>query len=80
MSNIQSQSTSNPTSISQKAALAALTGPQDSVAEMVKEFKRRRDFLVTGLNNIDGVTCFNPRGAFYVFPSFKGIFGKELQG
>jgi len=80
MSNIQSQSTSNPTSISQKAALAALTGPQDSVAEMVKEFQRRRDFFVTGLNNIDGVTCFNPRGAFYVFPSFKGILGRNYKG
>jgi aspartate aminotransferase len=80
MSNIQSQSTSNPTSISQKAALAALTGPQDSVSMMVGEFKKRRDFFVDGLNSIDGVTCFNPKGAFYVFPSFKGLVGRMYKG
>jgi aspartate aminotransferase len=80
MSNIQSQSTSNPASISQKAALAALTGPQDFVGFMVKEFKRRRDFLVTGLNNMEGVSCFNPKGAFYVFPSFKGLAGRAYKG
>jgi aspartate aminotransferase len=80
MSNIQSQSTSNPTSISQKAALAALTGPQDFVDMMVKEFKKRRDFFVDGLNSIDGVTCFNPKGAFYVFPSFRGIMDRVYKG
>lgn len=80
MSNIQSQSTSNPASISQKAALAALTGPQDSIDLMVKEFKRRRDFLVTGLNSMEGVSCFNPKGAFYVFPSFKGLAGRAYKG
>ena len=80
MSNIQSQSTSNPASISQKAALAALTGPQDSVGFMVKEFKRRRDFLVTGLNSMEGVSCFNPKGAFYVFPSFNGLAGRAYKG
>ena len=80
MSNIQSQSTSNPTSISQKAALAALTGPQDSVALMVQEFKKRRDFFVDGLNSIEGVSCFNPKGAFYVFPSFKGLAGRTYKG
>ncbi len=80
MSNIQSQSTSNPTSISQYAALAALTGPQDFVDFMVREFKRRRDFFVEGLNGIEGVTCFNPKGAFYVFPSFKGLAGRTYKG
>jgi len=80
MSSIQSQSTSNPTSISQKAALAALTGPQESVAVMVQEFKRRRDFLVDGLNNIGGVSCFNPKGAFYVFPSFKDLADRTYRG
>jgi len=80
MSNIQSQSTSNPTSISQKAALAALTGPQDFVAMMVKEFTRRRDVLVQGLNSIDGVSCFNPKGAFYVFPRFKGLSDRTYKG
>jgi aspartate aminotransferase len=80
MGNIQSQSTSNPTSISQKAALAALTGPQDFVGFMVREFKKRRDFFVEGLNNIEGVTCFEPKGAFYVFPSFRGLAGRTYKG
>ena len=80
MSNIQSQSTSNPTSISQKAALAALTGPQDFVSMMVGEFTKRRDFLVNGLNSIDGVSCFNPKGAFYVFPCFKGLSDRAYKG
>ena len=80
MANIQSQSTSNPASISQKAALAALTGPQDSIGPMVAEFARRRDTFVSGLNEMDGVTCFNPKGAFYVFPSFKGLVGKAYKG
>lgn len=80
MSNIQSQSTSNPTSISQKAALAALTGPQDFVGMMVGEFTKRRDFLVSGLNSIDGVSCFNPKGAFYVFPCFKGLSDRAYKG
>ena len=80
MGNIQSQSTSNPASISQMAALAALTGPQDSIGPMVAEFARRRDVFVAGLNAMEGVTCFNPKGAFYVFPSFKGLFGKAYKG
>jgi len=80
MSNIQSQSTSNPTSISQYAALAALNGPQEFVDFMVKEFKKRRDYFVEGLNSIDGVTCFNPKGAFYLFPSFKGLMGRTYKG
>jgi aspartate aminotransferase len=80
MGNIQSQSTSNPTSISQKAALAALTGPQDFVGFMVKEFQKRRDFFVQGLNSIGGVTCFEPKGAFYVFPSFRGLADRTYKG
>jgi len=80
MSNIQSQSTSNPTSISQYAALAALNGPQEFVDFMVKEFKKRRDYFVDGLNSIEGVTCFNPKGAFYLFPSFKGLMGRTYKG
>ena len=79
MSNIQSQSTSNPTSISQYAALAALTGPQDFIAMMVKEFQKRRDYLVAELTSIPGVTCYNPRGAFYVFPNFNAIMGKSYK-
>ena len=79
MSNIQSQSTSNPTSISQYAALAALTGPQDFIAMMVGEFQKRRDFLVRELTRIPGVTCYNPRGAFYVFPNFNALLGKKFK-
>lgn len=80
MSNIQSQSTSNPTSISQKAALAALAGPQDFLGVMLKAFKERRDFLVAGLKAIEGVTCYNPKGAFYVFPNFNCVLGKRFKG
>ncbi|MBA4418505.1 MAG: aspartate aminotransferase [Syntrophus sp. (in: bacteria)] len=77
MSNIQSQSTSNPTSISQKAAIAALNGPQESIAMMLEQFKKRRDFLVSGFRSIEGVTCYNPKGAFYVFPNFKKVLGRR---
>lgn len=80
MSNIQSQSTSNPTSISQYAALAALTGPQDFISMMVGEFQKRRDFLVRELTSIPGVTCYNPRGAFYVFPNFNALLGQKYKG
>lgn len=79
MSNIQSQSTSNPTSISQYAALAALTGPQDFIVTMVGEFQKRRDYLVRELTSIPGVTCYNPRGAFYVFPNFNAVLGKKFK-
>jgi aspartate aminotransferase len=80
MSNIQSQSTSNPTSISQKAAVAALTGPQDSIAMMLEQFKKRRDFLVSGFTGLEGITCYNPKGAFYVFPNFTAILGRTYKG
>ncbi|MCX5801952.1 MAG: pyridoxal phosphate-dependent aminotransferase [Proteobacteria bacterium] len=80
MSNIQSQSTSNPTSISQKAAVVALNGPQDFIKTMVSEFKRRRDFLVRELRSIEGVTCYNPKGAFYVFPNFNKLLGRKYKG
>jgi aspartate aminotransferase len=80
MSNIQSQSTSNPTSISQMASIAALNGPQDCISAMVGEFKKRKDFLVEGLRSIDGVTCYDPRGAFYVFPNFNALMKKRYKG
>jgi len=80
MSNIQSQSTSNPTSISQKAAVVALNGPQDFIKTMVSEFKKRRDFLVSELRSIEGVTCYNPKGAFYVFPNFNKLLGRKYKG
>ncbi len=73
MSNIQSQSTSNPTSIAQKAALAALTGPQDVVEERRKIFEERRNRFVELLKGIEGVEVIVPKGSFYVFPSFKAI-------
>ena len=80
MANIQSQSTSNPTTISQYAALAALKGPQDIVDTMVREFVKRRDVLVEGLKSIEGVTCYNPKGAFYVFPNFRAVLGRSYRG
>ncbi len=78
MTDIQSQSTSNPTSISQKAAVAALTGPQDSVSVMRTEFDRRRKALVDGLNSIEGISCLNPKGAFYAFPNVSKFYGRGV--
>jgi aspartate aminotransferase len=77
MTNIQSQSTSNPNSIAQKAAVVALTGPQDSVGIMRAEFDKRRRFLVDGLNSINGIRCLPPTGAFYVFPNVSALYGKK---
>jgi aspartate aminotransferase len=76
VSMLQSQSTSNPTSIAQKAALAALNGPQDAVAEMVRAFHERRDVTISRLNGMNGITCVNPRGAFYAFPNLNSYIGK----
>ncbi len=76
MTDIQSQSTSNPNSIAQVAAEAALTGDQACVGEMVKAFKIRHDKLVAGLNEIPGVQCLPGDGTFYVFPSFEGLMKK----
>ena len=80
MNRIQSQSTSNPSSISQKAALAALSSPQDDVYKMVEAFKERRDYIVKKLNSIPGIKCFNPIGAFYVFPNISNYFSKKFNG
>ena len=77
---IQSQSTSNPTSIAQWAALAALRGPQDTVAIMVREFHKRRGVIVDRLNTIPGIHCLKPAGAFYVFPNIAGLIGKSANG
>ncbi len=74
---IQSQSTSNPTSISQYAALEALTGPQDFIAEHNKVFKDRRDLVVSMMNQTNGLSCPTPEGAFYVYPSCAGLIGKK---
>ncbi len=80
MGNIQSQSTSNPASISQMAAIAALNGPQESIKTMLDAFRTRKDYLVSELTSIPGVTCYNPRGAFYVFPNFSAILGRTYKG
>ncbi len=77
---IQSQSTSNPNSIAQKAALAALTGPQDCVKEMVAAFKERRNFIVERLNAINGIRCNMSEGAFYCFPNMSSFYGKSFNG
>ncbi len=77
---IQSQSTSNATSIAQAAALEAIAGPQDEIARMVYEFQKRRDVIVDRLNAIQGVRCVRPQGAFYVFPNFSSFIDKTAQG
>ena len=74
---IQSQSTSNPSSISQAAAVEALNGNQGFIQKRSKAFKERRDFVVKSLNNIKGINCLSPNGAFYVFPSCKGLLNKK---
>ncbi|TYO89619.1 pyridoxal phosphate-dependent aminotransferase [Oceanicella actignis] len=76
MRKLQSQSTSNPCSISQWAAVEALNGPQDFLAERREAFRRRRDLVVRMLNEAEGVECPTPEGAFYVYPSIKGCIGK----
>ncbi len=77
MDKLQGQSTSNPSSISQAAALAALNGPEDGIAEMVRVYKQRRDLVVDMLNQARGITCGRPEGAFYVFPAMHGCIGKR---
>lgn len=77
---IQSQSTSNPTSIAQAAALEAIRGAQDTVTIMVREFQKRRDVIVERLNGIAGIRCLKPGGAFYVFPNISGLLGKTSKG
>lgn len=80
MANIQSQSTSNPTSISQKAALEALRGPQDFLPVMNREFDKRRKYMVDRLNKVPGMTCIMPVGAFYAFPNVSALYGKSAAG
>jgi len=79
MTNIQSQSTSNPCSISQKAALEALRGPQDFIGTMNVEFDKRRKYMVERLNKMPGISCLMPVGAFYAFPNIGKLFGKSIQ-
>ena len=80
MRKIQSQSTSNPCSISQWAAVEALNGPQDYIAPNAAIFKRRRDLVVRMLNAADGIECPVPEGAFYVYPSIRECIGKTTKG
>ena len=80
MSKIQSHSTSNPTSIAQRAALAAITGSQEPVVEMVKAFQKRRDLICQRLDVIDGVEYVRPQGAFYIFPDFSSHYGRTING
>ena len=80
MDKLQGQSTSNTSSISQAAAVEALTGPQDSVASMGKVFERRRNLVVEMLNQAEGLRCAKPEGAFYVFPDLHGCLGKTSPG
>jgi aspartate aminotransferase len=77
---IQSQSTSNPTSIAQWAALEAIRGPQEEIGPMVREFHRRRNAIVDKLNAVDGIHCLKPEGAFYVFPNIAALLGKTANG
>ena len=79
MAKIQSQSTSNPTSISQAAAVEALNGKQDFILERSNSFKERRNFVVDSLNNINGISCLSPEGAFYVFPNCKKLLNKKTK-
>ncbi|MGJ8605417.1 MAG: pyridoxal phosphate-dependent aminotransferase [Marivita sp.] len=80
MRKLQSQSTTNPCSISQWATVEALNGPQDFLAERCAVFSKRRDLVVAGLNACDGITCAVPEGAFYVYPSIAGCIGKTSAG
>ncbi|MBY3043788.1 aspartate transaminase [Rhizobium leguminosarum] len=78
MATIQSQSTTNPSSVSQAAAVAALTGPLDFLAERNAVFQERRDLCLAAFNGIDGLSCKTPDGAFYLFPSCAGVIGKQV--
>jgi len=80
MADLQSHSTSNPTSIAQAASLEAITGTQESVKQMVAEFAKRRDYMVDRLSAIPGVQCNRPGGAFYVFPDVSALMGKSYAG
>ena len=80
MTDVQSQVTSNPASVSQWAAVEALGGAQDEVAKMTSEFDRRRRVIIAALNAVPGVRCVMPKGAFYAFPNVSGLFGKRARG
>ncbi len=78
--NLHSHLTSNVSNISQRAAIEALTGPQEAVETMRLAFEKRRNAIVAGLNAIDGLVCPNPEGAFYVYPDVTGLLGRDWGG
>jgi aspartate/methionine/tyrosine aminotransferase len=78
--NLQSHATSNVSNVAQRAALAAVSGDLSAVAEMKAAFDRRRRTIVSMLNEIDGVVCPMPKGAFYAYPSVKGLLGRDYDG
>jgi aspartate aminotransferase len=80
MGKVISQTTSNPSSISQAAAVEALNGPQDFIPERAAAFEQRRDLVVSMLNQASGLRCPKPEGAFYVYPSCAGVIGKSTKG
>ena len=80
MSNIQSHEASNPCSISQAATVAALTGPQHAQKAMIADFSARRNYMVERINDVQGISCLKPLGAFYVMMNIKSILGKKIQG
>lgn len=80
MSNVQSHTTSNPNSIAQEAAVAALNGPTDDLKEMIKQFDIRRQYMVRRMNEIEGVSCKEPMGAFYVMMNIEKLLGKTIKG
>lgn len=80
MTDLQSHSTSNPTSIAQAASVAALEGTQEPLREMVKQFNRRRDYMLERVNAIPGLSCGKPGGAFYLFPDMGAYIGKTYNG
>jgi aspartate aminotransferase len=77
---MQSQSTSNPSSVAQKAAVEALNGPQDAVAMMRGEFEKRRTYIVDRLNAVNDISCFRSTGAFYAFPNVSALYGRSFAG
>ena len=79
MNKVQSHSTSNPSSISQAAAVAAFESSQECVGQMLAEYRRRRDWLIAALREVPGLSCAEPEGAFYAFPSVRGCFGGEIK-
>lgn len=80
MANIQGQSTSNPTSIAQWAAVSAYASPQDLIVERTAEFEKRKNYIVERLNSIPGIKCVSPKGAFYAFPNVSACYGKSFNG